>query len=87
MYIYVYIYVDIYTYICKARSIHSKENWQIFFSVKNCLLLELVVVAPVAIVEGFPDAAINNKIKCRIKDILSDFSKSVISKIPHRLYL
>ena len=86
MYVYKYEYVDIYIYILhiykciyiyiyiyKARSIHSKESWQIFFSVKNCLLLEVVVVAPVVAVEVFPGAAINNKGKCRIKDISSDF--------------
>ena len=73
MYIYMYIYIYIYIYIYKARSIHSQESWEIFFSVKNCLLLEVVVVGPVAAVEGFPGSAINNKSKCRIKDISSDF--------------
>ena len=75
MYIYRCIYICIYTYIYiyKARSIHSQESWEIFFSVKNCLLLEVVVVAPVAAVEGFPGSAINNKSKSRIKEISSDF--------------
>ena len=75
MYIYRFIYICIYTYIYiyKARSIHSQESWEIFFSVKNCLLLEVVVVAPVAAVEGFPGSAINNKSKSRIKEISSDF--------------
>ena len=75
MYIYRCIYICIYTYIYiyKAISIHSQESWEIFFSVKNCLLLEVVVVAPVAAVERFPGSAINNKSKSRIKDISSDF--------------
>ena len=73
IYIDVYIYVYIHIYIYKARSIHSQESWEIFFSVKNCLLLEVVVVAPVAAVEGFPGSAINNKSKSRIKEISSDF--------------
>ena len=70
---YIYMYIYMYIYISKARSIHSQESGQIFFSVKNCLLLEVVVVAPVVAVEVFPGAAINNKGKCRIKDISSDF--------------
>ena len=67
--------MHIYIYICiyHAKRIHSQESWQIFFSVKNCLLLQVVVVAPVVAVEGFPGAAMNNKSKCRIKEISSDF--------------
>ena len=71
MYIYICIYT--YTYIYKARSIHSQESWEIFFSVKNCLLLEVVVVAPVVAVEVVAGVAINNKSKSGMKDISSDF--------------
>ena len=69
MYIYIYIYI----YIYKARSIHSKESWQIFFSVKNFLLLEPVLLAPVVADKVVPSVAINNKSKCRTKEISSDF--------------
>ena len=70
---YIQMYIYIYIYIYKARSIHSKESWQIFFSVKIFLLLEPVLVAPVVAVQVVPSVAINNKSKCRIKEISSDF--------------